>query len=42
MQIYEMGRAAGYGNEDATAIVKVYENLTGITIGSRDSQFKCR
>jgi 3-hydroxyisobutyrate dehydrogenase-like beta-hydroxyacid dehydrogenase len=33
MQIYEMGRAAGYGSEDATAIVKIYEGLTGVTVG---------
>jgi 3-hydroxyisobutyrate dehydrogenase-like beta-hydroxyacid dehydrogenase len=33
-QIYEMGRAAGFGSQDATAIVKVYEQLTGTTVGN--------
>jgi 3-hydroxyisobutyrate dehydrogenase-like beta-hydroxyacid dehydrogenase len=32
-QIYEMGRAAGFGSQDATAIVKVYEQLTGTSVG---------
>jgi 3-hydroxyisobutyrate dehydrogenase-like beta-hydroxyacid dehydrogenase len=33
MQIFEMGRAAGFGSEDATAIVKIYEKITGVTVG---------
>ena len=33
MQVYEMGRAAGFGDQDATAIVKIYEQITGVTIG---------
>jgi 3-hydroxyisobutyrate dehydrogenase-like beta-hydroxyacid dehydrogenase len=32
-QVYQMGRAAGLGSEDTSAIIKVYENLTGITLG---------
>jgi 3-hydroxyisobutyrate dehydrogenase-like beta-hydroxyacid dehydrogenase len=32
-QVYQMGRAAGLGSEDTSAIVKVYERLTGITLG---------
>jgi 3-hydroxyisobutyrate dehydrogenase len=31
-QVYQMGKAAGLGNEDPTAIVKVYEQLTGISL----------
>ena len=32
-QVYEMGRAAGLGGQDATAIVTIYEQLTGVRIG---------
>jgi 3-hydroxyisobutyrate dehydrogenase-like beta-hydroxyacid dehydrogenase len=31
-QVYQMGKAAGLGSEDPTAIVKVYEQLTGISL----------
>jgi 3-hydroxyisobutyrate dehydrogenase-like beta-hydroxyacid dehydrogenase len=30
-QVYQMGKAAGYGSEDPAAIVKVYEYLTGVS-----------
>ena len=33
LQIYEMGRAAGLGSVDATAIVTIYERLTGVMVG---------
>jgi 3-hydroxyisobutyrate dehydrogenase-like beta-hydroxyacid dehydrogenase len=33
LQIYEMGRAAGLGGVDATAIVTIYERLTGMMVG---------
>jgi 3-hydroxyisobutyrate dehydrogenase-like beta-hydroxyacid dehydrogenase len=29
-QIYQMGRAAGLGGEDGAAIVKIYEQMTGV------------
>ena len=32
-QVYEMGRAAGLGSQDATAIVTIYEQLTGVHVG---------
>ena len=31
-QVYQMGKAAGYGSEDPTAVVKVYEQLTGVSL----------
>lgn len=31
-QVYMMAKAAGYGDEDPAAIVKVYEQLTGISL----------
>ncbi|MBT4489970.1 MAG: NAD(P)-dependent oxidoreductase [Rhodospirillaceae bacterium] len=34
MQIFEMGRAAGLGDRDATAIVQLYEQWTNATVGS--------
>ena len=34
-QVCQMGRAAGFGSEDGSAIVKVYEQLAGISLGSR-------
>ena len=34
-QVYQMGRAAGFGSEDGSAIVKIYEQLAGISLGSR-------
>lgn len=33
LPIFEMGRAAGLGNSDATALVKIYEQITGVTVG---------
>jgi 3-hydroxyisobutyrate dehydrogenase len=34
-QVCQMGRAAGFGSEDGSAIVKIYEQLAGISLGSR-------
>ena len=34
-QVCQMGRAAGFGSEDGSAIVKVYEQLAGISLGSQ-------
>jgi 3-hydroxyisobutyrate dehydrogenase-like beta-hydroxyacid dehydrogenase len=31
LQVFGMGRAAGMGSKDATAIVQLYENMTGLT-----------
>jgi 3-hydroxyisobutyrate dehydrogenase len=31
-QVYQMGKAAGLGSEDPTAVVKIYEQLTGISL----------
>ena len=31
-QVCQMGRAAGYGSEDGCAIVKVYEQLAGVSV----------
>lgn len=31
LQVYQMGKAAGYGSEDPAAVVKVYEYLTGVS-----------
>lgn len=31
-QVYMMAKAAGYGSEDPAAVVKVYEQLTGISL----------
>jgi len=31
LQVYQMGKAAGLGDEDPAAIVKVYEKLTGVS-----------
>jgi 3-hydroxyisobutyrate dehydrogenase-like beta-hydroxyacid dehydrogenase len=33
LQIFEMGRAAGHGGKDATALVTVYEQITGVHVG---------
>lgn len=32
-QVYQMGRAAGLGSEDPSAIVKVYEQFSGVPVG---------
>lgn len=37
-QIYEMGRAAGLGGRDATALVTIYEDLTGQRVGGDPDQ----
>jgi hypothetical protein len=34
-QVYQMGRAAGFGSEDTSAIVKVYEQLTGASLARK-------
>ena len=34
-QFYQMARAAGYGKEDGSAVVKVIERLAGVTVGGR-------
>jgi hypothetical protein len=31
-QVYQMARAAGFGNEDGIAVLKVYENFTGVVV----------
>jgi 3-hydroxyisobutyrate dehydrogenase-like beta-hydroxyacid dehydrogenase len=33
-QFYQMARAAGYGKEDGSSVVKVIEKLAGVTVGS--------
>lgn len=35
-QVYEMARASGFGSEDPAAIVKVYEQYTGVPVVARD------
>ncbi|MBX9698883.1 MAG: NAD(P)-dependent oxidoreductase, partial [Acetobacteraceae bacterium] len=32
-QFYQMARAAGYGKEDGSSVVKVIERLAGVTVG---------
>jgi 3-hydroxyisobutyrate dehydrogenase-like beta-hydroxyacid dehydrogenase len=32
-QVYQMGKASGYGSEDGSAIIKIYEQLAGVTLG---------
>lgn len=34
-QFYQMARAAGFGKEDGSAVVKVIERLAGVTVGGR-------
>lgn len=34
-QVYQMARAAGFNKEDGSAVIKVYERLTGIAIGEQ-------
>lgn len=36
-QVYMMAKAAGYGAEDPSAVVKVYERLTGISLERKPS-----
>jgi 3-hydroxyisobutyrate dehydrogenase len=33
LQVFEMGRAAGLGDKDATSIVTIYEQITGVKVG---------
>jgi len=35
-QVYQMGRAAGLNKEDGSAIIKVFERMVGVTIGTDD------
>jgi 3-hydroxyisobutyrate dehydrogenase-like beta-hydroxyacid dehydrogenase len=35
-QVCQMGRAAGFGSEDGSAIVKVYEQMAGVSLNARD------
>jgi len=35
-QVYQMGRAAGYGKQDGSAVVKVIEQLAGVKVGKRE------
>ena len=37
LQVYEMGRAAGLGSKDATSLVTIYEQITGVTVGEEAS-----
>jgi 3-hydroxyisobutyrate dehydrogenase-like beta-hydroxyacid dehydrogenase len=37
LQILEMGRASGLGRSDAAALVKVYEQMTGGTVGQKNN-----
>jgi 3-hydroxyisobutyrate dehydrogenase-like beta-hydroxyacid dehydrogenase len=34
-QVYQMARAAGLSKEDGAAVVKVYEKMSGVTLGPR-------
>jgi 3-hydroxyisobutyrate dehydrogenase len=34
-QVYQMARAAGFNKEDGSAVVKVLEQLAGVTVGGR-------
>jgi 3-hydroxyisobutyrate dehydrogenase-like beta-hydroxyacid dehydrogenase len=36
-QVYQMGRAQGLNKEDGSAIIKVFEQLAGVKIGSADN-----
>jgi 3-hydroxyisobutyrate dehydrogenase-like beta-hydroxyacid dehydrogenase len=40
LQILEMGRAAGLGGNDAAALVKVYEQITGVIVGQERTESK--
>lgn len=35
-QVYEMGKASGFGKEDGSAVVKLYERLAGVELGRKD------
>ena len=32
-QVYQMARAMGLNKEEGSAVVKVYERMTGVTVG---------
>jgi 3-hydroxyisobutyrate dehydrogenase len=34
-QVYQMARAAGLNKEDGSAVVKIYEQLAGVTVGGK-------
>jgi 3-hydroxyisobutyrate dehydrogenase len=34
-QVYQMARTAGFNKEDGSAVVKVFEQLAGVTVGGR-------
>lgn len=34
-QVYQMARAAGLNKEDGSAVVKVFEQLAGVTVGGK-------
>ena len=34
-QVYQMARAAGFNKEDGSAVVKIFEQLAGVTVGTR-------
>ena len=33
-QVYGMGKASGFGKEDGSAVVKLYERLAGVALGT--------
>ena len=35
-QVYQMARAAGYSKEDGASVIKLYEEMTGVTLGPRE------
>ena len=35
-QAYQMARAAGLNKEEGSAVVKVYERMTGVTVGQKE------
>jgi 3-hydroxyisobutyrate dehydrogenase-like beta-hydroxyacid dehydrogenase len=38
LQIFEMGRAAGLGSKDATSLVTIYEQITGVKVGEDSNE----
>jgi 3-hydroxyisobutyrate dehydrogenase-like beta-hydroxyacid dehydrogenase len=38
LQIFEMGRAAGLGSKDATSLVTIYEQITGVKVGEESNE----
>ena len=37
-QVYQMARAAGLNKEDGSSIIKVFERMAGVTIGTPSSE----